>query len=94
MQATEAEQFDKVTREPVTGIRAYARRVIDEGSDHPAASMLGPFAGQQSDGIRDVVATLAAHTRWNLSQAIVDDEKDPQIDLAALGEAPTTLFYG
>jgi type IV secretory pathway TraG/TraD family ATPase VirD4 len=93
-QVTEAEQFDPVTREPVTGIRAYARRVIDEGCDLQSASMLGPFAGQQSDGLRDVVATAAAHTRWCLSQAIIDDEKDPGIDFAALGEAPTTLFYG
>ena len=94
MQATEAEQFDQVTREPVTGIRAYARRVIDAGDDLQSASMLGPFAGQQSDGLRDVVATAAAHTRWCLSQAIIDDEKDPEIDFASLGEVPTTLFYG
>jgi type IV secretion system protein VirD4 len=94
MQATEAEQFDPQTREPVTGIRAYARRVIDEGSDPQSASMLGPFAGQQSDGLRDVVATLAGHTRWCLSPAIIEDEKDPEIDLASLGEVPTTLFYG
>ena len=57
MQATEAEQFDPATREPVTGVRAYARRVIDAGDDPQSASMLGPFAGQQSDGLRDVVAT-------------------------------------
>jgi type IV secretion system protein VirD4 len=94
MQATEAEQFDPATREPVTGVRAYARRVIDAGDDPQSASMLGPFAGQQSDGLRDVVATLAAHTRWSLSPAIIEDEKDPQIDLATLGETPTTLFYG
>ena len=37
---------------------------------------------------------LAAHTRWCLSQAIIDDEKDPEIDFASLGEVPTTLFYG
>jgi type IV secretion system protein VirD4 len=94
MQATEAEQFDPQTREPVTGIRAYARRVIDAGDDPQSASMLGPFAGQQSDGLRDVVATLAAHTRWGLSPAIIADEKNPEIDLAGLGEEETTLFYG
>jgi type IV secretory pathway TraG/TraD family ATPase VirD4 len=94
MQATEAEQFDQVTREPVTGIRAYARRVIDARDDPQSASMLGPFAGQQSDGLRDVVATLAGHTRWCLSPAIIEDEKDPTIDFASLGEVPTTLFYG
>jgi len=94
MQMTEAEQLDQVTREPVTGVRAYARRVIDEGSDPQSASMLGPFATQQTDGLRDVVATLAAHTRWCLSPAIIEDEKDPQIDFASLGETPTTLFYG
>jgi hypothetical protein len=94
MQATEAEQCDPATGEPVTGVRAYARRVIDAGDDPQSASMLGPFAGQQSDGLRDVVATLAAHTRWGLSPAIIADEKDPQIDLASLGETPTTLFYG
>ena len=93
-QATEAEQFDQVTGEPTAGIRAYARRIIDAGDDLQSASMLGPFAGQASDGIRDVVATAAAHTRWCLSQAIIDDEKDPTINFAALGEAPTTLFYG
>lgn len=93
-QVSEAEQFDPVTREPVKGVRAYARRVIDAGGDPQSASMLGPFAGQQSDGIRDVVATAAAHTRWCLSQAIIDDEKNPGIDFAGLGEAPTTLFYG
>jgi type IV secretory pathway TraG/TraD family ATPase VirD4 len=94
MQATEAEQCDPATGEPVTGVRAYARRVIDAGDDPQSASMLGPFAGQQSDGLRDVVATLAAHTRWCLSPKIIEDEKDPQIDLATLGETPTTLFYG
>jgi type IV secretory pathway TraG/TraD family ATPase VirD4 len=94
MQATEAEQFDLATKEPVTGIRAYARRVIDEGSDPQSASMLGPFAGQQSDGLRDVVATFAAHTRWCLSPAIIEDEKDPEIDFASMGEIPTSLFYG
>jgi type IV secretory pathway TraG/TraD family ATPase VirD4 len=94
MQATEAEQFDPATREPITGVRAYARRVIDEGSDPQSASMLGPFAGGQSDGLRDVVATLGAHTRWCLSPAIIEDEKNPQIDLASLGEVPTSLFYG
>jgi type IV secretion system protein VirD4 len=93
-QVTEAEQFDPVTREPVKGVRAYARRVIDAGTDLQSASMLGPFAGKDSDGLRDVVATAAAHTRWCLSQAIIDDEKDPKIDPAALGEAPTTLFCG
>ena len=90
-QATEAEQFDPVTREPVKGVRAYARRIIDAGDDPQSASMLGPFAGQESDGLRDVVATAAAHTRWCLSQAIIDDEKDPEIDFASLGETPTTL---
>jgi type IV secretory pathway TraG/TraD family ATPase VirD4 len=94
MQVTEAEQFDPVTREPFTGVRAFARRVIDAGDDPQSASMLGPFAGQQSDGMRDVVATAAAHTRWCLSPAIIADEKDPKIDLASLGEEPTTLFYG
>jgi type IV secretion system protein VirD4 len=94
MQATEAEQVDQATREPVTGLRAYARRVIDEGSDAQSASMLGPFAGQQSDGLRDVVATLAAHTRWCLSPAIIADEENPEIDFATLGETPTTLFFG
>jgi type IV secretion system protein VirD4 len=94
MRATEAEQFDPATREPITGVRAYARRVIDAGDDPQSASMLGPFAGQQSDGARDVVATLAAHTRWSLSPAIIEDEKNPEIDFAALGETPTTLFYG
>ena len=94
MQATEAEQFDPQTREPITGIRAYARRVIDKGDDPQSASMLGPFAGAQTDGLRDVVATLAAHTRCWLSPAIIADEKDPEIDLAGLGEVPTTLFYG
>src|SRR5271156_4032645 len=93
-QVTEAEQFDPVTREPVKGVRAYARRVIDAGNDLQSASMLGPFAGKESDGLRDVVATAAGHTRWCLSQAIVDDEKDPEIDLAGLGEEETTLFYG
>lgn len=94
MRATEAEQFDPATGEPIAGVSAYARRVIDAGDDPQSASMLGPFAGKQSDGLRDVVATLAAHTRWCLSPSIIEDEKDPQIDFASLGETPTTLFYG
>jgi type IV secretory pathway TraG/TraD family ATPase VirD4 len=94
MQVTEAEQFDPATREPVTGVRAYARRVIDAGDDPQSASLLGAFAGQLSDGMRDVVATAGAHTRWCLSPAIIADEKDPEIDLASLGEKPTTLFFG
>jgi len=92
--ATEAEQFDPVTREPVTGLRAYARRIIDEGDDPQSISMLGGFAGQHSDGLRDVIATGAAHTRWTLSNAIAEEENNPLIDFAQLGEVPTTLYFG
>ena len=67
-------------------------RVIDAGDDPQSASMLGPFAGQQSDGLRDVVATLAAHTRWCLSPAIIEDEKNPEIDFASLGEIRRRCF--
>ena len=94
MQATEAEHYNPVTGEPVSGVSAYARRVIEAGDDPQSASMLGPFAGKNSDGLRDVVATLASYTRWCLSPAIIADEKDPEIDFASLGEIPTTLFYG
>ena len=91
--ATEADQMDPVTGEPVAGLTARVRRLIDEG-DPQICSLLGAFAGKQSDGIRDVIATLAAHTRWNLSKAIADDEKAPRIDLAQLGKEPTTFFFG
>ena len=94
MAATEAEEFDPSNSEdPVKGLRATIRKLIGEGDDQ-VNSMLGGFAGEQSDGIRDVIATAAAHTRWCLSNAIVADEKDPRIDFARLGEVPMTLFYG
>ena len=92
--ATEADERDPKSGELVKGLRARVRKLIDEG-DPQISSMLGGFAGeQQSDGIRDVIATSAAYTRWCLSNAIGADEKDPRIDFARLGEVPTTLFYG
>lgn len=92
--ATEAEERDPQTRELTKGLRATIRKLIDEG-DPQINSMLGGFAGEeQSDGIRDVIATAAAHTRWCLSHAIAADEKNPRIDFARLGETPMTLFYG
>jgi type IV secretion system protein VirD4 len=94
LRATEAEEFDETTGEPTKGLRAYIRRIIDEYKDEQINSMLGGFAGEQSDGMRDVVATFAANTRWMLSRAIIEDEKDPQIDFARLGQTPMTLYYG
>ena len=91
--ATEADQMDPTTGEPVAGLTARVRRLIDEG-DPQICSLLGAFAGKQSDGIRDVIATTAAYTRWMLSKAIEEDEKSPRIDLAQLGKEPTTLFFG
>lgn len=92
--ATEAEERDEKTGELVKGLRARIRKLIDEG-DPQINSLLGGFAAEeQSDGIRDVIATAAAHTRWCLSHAIAADEKNPRIDFARLGETPMTLFYG
>jgi type IV secretion system protein VirD4 len=90
--ATEAEELDEYG-EPVKGLRARARRLVDDG-DEQINSMLGGFAGEHSNGIRDVIATSAAHTRWCLSGAIIADEKTPEIDFGRLGEAPSTLYYG
>ena len=92
MAATEAEELDEYG-EPVKGLRARTRGLVDEG-DEQINSMLGGFAGEYSNGIRDVIATSAAHTRWCLSGAIIADEKNPRIDFARLGEVPSTLFYG
>ena len=69
------------------------------GSSMPATIRKAPACSarlpvSKATASRDVVATAAAHTRWCLSQAIIEDEKDPEIDFASLGEAPTTLFYG
>ena len=94
MQATEAEQFDPATREPVYGRSRLCKARHRRRRRSAKRQHARPFAGQQSDGLRDVVATLAAHTRWSLSPAIIEDEKNPEIDFAALGETPTTLFYG
>jgi type IV secretion system protein VirD4 len=92
--ATEAEERDEKTGELVKGLRASVRKLIDDG-DPQINSMLGTFASEeQSDGIRDVIATSAAYTRWCLSHAIAADEKDPRIDFARLGEVPMSLFYG
>jgi type IV secretion system protein VirD4 len=92
MAATEAEELDE-HGEPIKGLRARSRRLVDDG-DEQINSMLGGFAGEHSNGIRDVIATSAAHTRWCLSGAIIADEKNPRIDFARLGEVPSTLFYG
>ncbi len=92
--ATEADEFDEETGERTKGLRATIRKLIDEG-DPQINSMLGGFAAEeQSDGLRDVIATAAAYSRWCLSHAIAADEKDPRIDFARLGETPMTLFYG
>jgi type IV secretion system protein VirD4 len=94
MRATEAEEFDEATGEPTKGLRAYIRRLIDQYGDDQINSLLGGFAGEHSDGTRDVVATVAAETRWCLSPAIIADERDPDIDFSQLGQRPTTLYYG
>jgi type IV secretion system protein VirD4 len=93
MAATEAEECDPQTGEPVKGLRARIRGIIDQGDDQKN-SLLAAFAGKHSDGIRDVVATTAADTQWCLSKAIVEEEKAPGIDFSQLGEVPQTLFYG
>jgi type IV secretion system protein VirD4 len=93
LQVTEPDELDEETDEPVKGLRATIRALLEEG-DEQINSMLGGFAGAPSNAIRDVVATTAAHTRWCLSNAIIQDEKNSRIDFAQLGEVPTTLFYG
>jgi type IV secretion system protein VirD4 len=93
MRATEAEEYDRQTGEQLKGLSVYIRSLLNEG-DAQISSMLGGFAGKQSDGIRDVIATFAAETRWSLSSALIADEKNPSIDFARLGEVPTTLYYG
>ncbi|HUC10547.1 MAG TPA: type IV secretory system conjugative DNA transfer family protein [Stellaceae bacterium] len=74
-------------------LRARVARIMAEG-DPQICSLLGDFAGEFSDGIRDVIATGAAYTRWVLSSAVAEDEKSPGIDLAQLGQVPSTLYYG
>ena len=87
MKATEADEFDPVTGELVKGIRAQARRVM-AGTDWQSQSLAGDFAGEATDGIRDVVATGAAHTKWALSSAIAENEKSALIDLAQIRACP------
>lgn len=94
-QATEVEEYDPQTGAPIKGLRARVRRIIDEENDEQINSLLGDFAAQQtSDGIRDVIATGAAYTRWLLSNAIAEDEKNPRIDFSKLGQVASTVYYG
>jgi type IV secretion system protein VirD4 len=91
MKATEADEFDPETGEAIKGIQAQARRMLTEG-DPQICSLIGGFAGKDTDAARDVVATGAAHTRWLLSTAITENEKAAQIDFAQLGQIPTSLY--
>jgi type IV secretory pathway TraG/TraD family ATPase VirD4 len=93
-QATEADEFDPKTGALTKGLRARIRRMMDEENDEQINSLLGGFAGEHSDGIRDVIATTAAHTRLFLSNVIAEDEKNPRIDFPKLGQVPSTLYFG
>jgi type IV secretory pathway TraG/TraD family ATPase VirD4 len=93
-QATEADEFDPKTGAQIKGLRARIRRIMDEENDEQINSLLGGFAGEQSDGIRDVIATAAAYTRLFLSNVIASDEKNPRIDFTKFGQVPSTVYYG
>jgi type IV secretory pathway TraG/TraD family ATPase VirD4 len=74
-------------------LRARVKRIMAEG-DPQICSLLAIFDNAATDGIRDVIATGAAHTMWMLSDAFSQDERLGKIDLALLGQVPSSLFFG
>jgi type IV secretion system protein VirD4 len=74
-------------------LRAGVKRIMAEG-DPQICSLLAIFDNAATDGIRDVIATGAAHTMLMLSDAFSQDERLGGIDLALLGQVPSSFFFG
>jgi type IV secretion system protein VirD4 len=86
----EAEEYDSQTQEPVKGLVATARRLVQQGNPQ-IADLLGSFT-VDNDETRGVRATADGQTQALLSQAMRDDELKNGVPLDELGDKPVTVF--
>ena len=86
---TEPDGFDP-TGEPVEGLVAAARRLVQQGNPQ-ISSLLGGFTVDNDETCR-VRATADGQTHAMLSQPMRDDELKGGVPLNELGDRPVTVF--
>jgi type IV secretion system protein VirD4 len=87
---TEADEFDPKTGEPVKGLAARARRLVQQG-DPQIRDLLASFT-EGNDETRSVRATADGQTQALLSYAMRDDELKARVPLRELGNRPASVF--
>jgi type IV secretion system protein VirD4 len=87
----EPDEFDPETGEPVKGLVATARRLVENGNPI-VRDQLSSFT-VDNDETRGVRATADGQTQALASPAIRDDELKGKTPLSELGDQPVTVFY-
>jgi type IV secretion system protein VirD4 len=87
---TEPDEFDEKTGEPIKGLVARARRLVQQGNPQ-IRDLLGSFT-VDNDETRGVRATADGQTQSLVSPAMRDDEMKAGVPVKKLGDEPVTVF--
>lgn len=87
---TEGDEYDAQTGEPIKGLAATARRLVQQGNPQ-IASLMGSFT-VDNDETRGVRATSDGRTLFMLSHPHRDDELKNGLRLADLATEPMSIF--